>query len=366
MSDYPDILRALNASRTEDFLKRIEGKRPLFICTIATTETAKIPGISAAGKNPEFTDYTPSADVEFLHYGRCRCIDGLPVTPDGIPTPALITRAAINLSGIPILVVDGGSKVKPQTPFLDVGGKPGRDIRTGRAVENVTSVFERSMAAGRDLSKTADYLVLGESIPGGTTTALSVMLAMGLNAKGKVSSSMPDNPHHLKLSVAREAMGATGIGEGELEGKPLEAIAAVGDPTQASIAGLIMGAAREVPIIMAGGTQMAALLAIINGIDQSVTDRLAIGTTSWLIRDISSDLAGLVSQVGDVPVMAANLNFTESRYPGLRAYESGAVKVGVGAGGVSISSMAMTFGRITRTSLQEEIEREYGGIVSKR
>lgn len=366
MVDYPDILRALGGSRTEGFLRSVEGKTPIFVCTIATTETAKVPGISAAGKNPEFTDYTPAADMEYLYYGRCRCIDGVPVTPDGIPTPALITRAAVRLSDLPVLVVDGGSRIKPQVPFLDLGGQPGMDIRTGQAVRNADSVFERATTLGRNLAKASDYLVLAESIPGGTTTALSVMLAVGLDAEGKVSSSMPDNPHKLKLSVVRQAMDSAHLHKGDLKGRPLEAVAKVGDPVQVSVAGLAVGAASEVPVILAGGTQMAAVLAIINKIDQSLMDSLAIGTTRWVIRDPQSNLVALVRQVGDIPVMAADLNFGASRHSGLRAYESGVVKEGVGAGGAAICSMMKTNGKVTKSFLQEQIEQEYERIVNRR
>ena len=44
-----DALLAHNEFKAEAFVKEMEGKKPLFVCTIATTETAKIPGISAAG-----------------------------------------------------------------------------------------------------------------------------------------------------------------------------------------------------------------------------------------------------------------------------------------------------------------------------
>ncbi|MHA1364365.1 MAG: nicotinate mononucleotide-dependent phosphoribosyltransferase CobT, partial [Candidatus Freyarchaeota archaeon] len=102
MKAQGDIIIAHNEKEAERFLGRIEGKEPVFICTIGNTETAKIPGISAAGKYPEITDYTPAADVELLFYGECKCIDGVPVTPDGIPTPALITRSALSLADIPV------------------------------------------------------------------------------------------------------------------------------------------------------------------------------------------------------------------------------------------------------------------------
>ena len=44
----------------------------------------------------------------------------------------------------------------------------------------------------------SDLIVVGESIPGGTTTALAVLRALGIDARFKVSSSMPENPHNLK------------------------------------------------------------------------------------------------------------------------------------------------------------------------
>ncbi|TLM98419.1 TIGR00303 family protein, partial [bacterium] len=193
-----DIIFARNASKGEDFLAQLLGKDPLFVCVISTTETAKISGLSAAGRNPELTDYTPPADAELLLLGRCKCISDVPVTPEGIPTPALITRSALKLASIPMLIVSGGLKVKPKVPFLDLGGGPGEDIRTGRAVENVEEVIERARIAGEHLAKIAGYLVIGESIPGGTTTALGILLAMGVDARGRVSSSMPQNPHDLK------------------------------------------------------------------------------------------------------------------------------------------------------------------------
>lgn len=162
-----DITLFHEKEKAQNFLDRIRGKRPLFVCVIATTETAKIPGLSAAGANPEITDYTPPADAELLLLGKCRCIPGVPVTPDGIPTPALISMSALRLAGIPILVINAGSKVKPMVPFIDLGGSPGKDIRTGNAVEKVEEIFQNARILGEQLAGTSDYLVIGESIPGG-------------------------------------------------------------------------------------------------------------------------------------------------------------------------------------------------------
>ena len=358
-----DVLLARNEFKAEAFVKELEGKKPLFVCTIATTETAKIPEISAAGKHPEFTDYTPPADAELLLLGKCKCINGVPVTPDGIPTPALITMSALLLADIPVLVASGGLKVKPQIPFLDLGGKPGRDIRSGNAVDNVEEVIQRATLAGEQLAKTSDYLVIGESIPGGTTTALGVLSAMGVNAEGKVSSSMPDNPHGLKNETVRAGLAASGASFGSLAKNPIKAISCVGDPMMPAFAGLVVGGAAEVPVLMAGGTQMTAVLAVVNALNPDVLCNVAIGTTRWVANDMSSDIKGIAAQISDVPVLAADLNFAQSRFSGLQAYEKGIVKEGVGAGGAAIAAMAKLGGAITKNMLLKEIERNYALLM---
>jgi uncharacterized protein (TIGR00303 family) len=363
MDQLLDVLVAHNELKAKAFLEEISGKNPLFICTIGTTETGKIPGISAAGANPEFTDYTPPADAELLLLGKCRSIAGVPITPDGIPTPGLITRSALQLADIPVLVANGGVRVKPQIPFLDLGGSPGRDIRTGSAVDNVAEVIERAKIAGAQLANTADYLVIGESIPGGTTTALGVLSALGVKAEGKVSSTLPQNPHGLKVQVARAGLAAAGENFGSLAKDPVRAISCVGDPMMAAFSGLVIGGASEVPVLMAGGTQMSAVLAVVNALEPDVLCNVAVGTTRWVAKDKSSDLKGIVTQFCNVPILAADLNFGKSRFPGLQIYETGLVKEGVGAGGASIAAMAKLGGAVTADLLLKEIERNYALLM---
>ncbi|UCC57742.1 MAG: TIGR00303 family protein [Candidatus Bathyarchaeum sp.] len=358
-----DIIFANNKTRGTTLTDQLKGKKPLFSCVIGVTETAKIPGISAAGKNPDITDYTPPADVELLQLGRCKCIPGVPVTPEGIPTPALITMSALKLADIPSLVVSAGLQVKPYVPFLDLGGKPGRDIRTGRALDNAEEVMNRAKIAGENLSKTADYLVIGESIPGGTTTALGILLAMGIDAKGKVSSSMPNNPHELKIKTVEEGLKASGAKVGDFAQDPIKAVSSVGDPMIPAHAGLVLGAADRVPVIMAGGTQMAAALAVVKASNSTVLDNVAIGTTRWVITDKTSDLKGLVAEIADVPILATDLNFGQSSFDGLKAYEAGVVKEGVGAGGAAMAAMLKSKGKITKEVLLREIEKNYRQIL---
>ena len=359
-----DIILANNETKGEAFLNKIAGKKPLFVCTLATTETAKISGISAAGANPEITDYTPPADIELLLLGKCKCINGVPVTPDGIPTPALITMSALKLAKIPALPVNAGLRILPHVPFLELGGKPGRDIRTGKAVENAPEVLQRAKLAGQILSQTIDYLVIGESIPGGTTTALGVLLAMGVNAKGKVSSSMPGNPHDLKIKTVKEGLKQLNIKSGAFKDDPLAAVSCVGDPMMPAFAGLVLGAAEKVPVLMAGGTQMSAVLAIVNALNPKILGNVAVGTTRWIISDKTSDLKGIISQIADVPILAANLDFRTSQYEGLKAYEAGVVKEGVGVGGATIAAIAKTKGAVTSAAMLMEVEANYKQLVS--
>jgi uncharacterized protein (TIGR00303 family) len=361
-----DIILAHNEKKGRAFLRRLNGKNPLFTCVVGVTETAKISGISAAGKYPELTDYTPPADVELLLLEKCRCISGVPVTPEGIPTPALITMSALRLANIPVLVVSGGLRINPHVPFLDLGGKPGRDVRKGKAVDNVEEIMWRARSAGENLSKTVDYLVVGESIPGGTTTALGVLLAMGIDARGKVSSSMPENPHELKIRTVEEGLKASKVEFGDLADDPLKAISCIGDPVIPAFAGLVLGAADKVPVLMAGGTQIGAVLAVINALNPNILDNVAVGTTRWILIDKTADLKGIITQIADVPILAADLDFSQSMFKGLKAYEAGVVKEGVGAGGAAIAAMAKSKGYITRDALLKEIERNYERLVGSK
>jgi len=361
-----DIIYAYKKNKGKFLAEKLKAKNPSFICAVGVTETAKIPGLSAAGKLPELTDYTPPADVELLLNGKCKCIHGIPVTPEGVPTPALIAFSALKLASIDAVVASGGLAIQPQVPFLDFGGKAGRDIRTGNAVDNVKEVLRKATSAGQRLARKADYLIVGESIPGGTTTALAVLLAMGVDAKGKVSSSMPRNPRKLKTETAEAGLKAAGIKFGSLSNDPVKAISHVGDPMLPAFAGLVLGAARTVPVLLAGGTQMGAALAIIKVLDSDVLDDLAVATTRWVVEDSTSDLKGIVGQIADVPILAVNLDFSESRFGGLRAYEKGVVKEGVGAGGACIAAILKSGGKVTPQAIREETEANYKQLIGDR
>jgi uncharacterized protein (TIGR00303 family) len=339
---------------------------PLFICVISYTDTSVIPGITAAGINGDFVKYTPAADTEFLYYGFCKCIDKVPITPEGNPTPAIITRAALQLADIPFQVVDAGSKIKPSIPYLSFGIRPGHNIESGLAVDatDVNKAFEYGLTLGKQLGKYSDLIVLGESIPGGTTTALGVLHALGIDAEFKVSSSMQTNPHHLKNRVVKHSLQKSRISFGELRNNPLKAVAFLGDPMMPSVAGISEGVlAVGGKVLLAGGTQMAAVLAILKSLGLKMTE-LCIGTTVYVAYDYSSNLSALVNSIStEVPVFAADLHMENSIIPGLEAFARGFVKDGAGAGGTSIAAMLKSKGRIDGNILLKMIEKEYESIL---
>ena len=160
-----------------------------------------------------------------------------------------------------------------------------------------------------NLAKTSDYLVIGESIPGGTTTALGVLSALGVNAEGKVSSTLPENPHSLKVEVVKAGLKIAGEKFGSLANNPIKAVSCVGDPMMPALAGLVIGAARQVPVLMAGGTQMTAVLALINALNPEALCNVAVGTTRWVAFDKSSDIKGIVTQFCDVPNIGCGPEF---------------------------------------------------------
>lgn len=321
---------------------RLRGARPLFVVTAAHTDTSAVPGISAAGAAYELIPYTPAADLEALLHGAPRCLPSVPSNPLGAPGPVLLARAAVRLADLPVRAVEAGLRVRPDAPTLCLPCAPGRSVESGDAVPEAADLFELGLDLGRRWSREAPYLLLGETVPGGTTTALTLLLGLGYDATGRTSSSLPGNAHALKQAVARRALAAARLPDCG-ERSALVVARALGDPMQPVVAGLLLGALPRAPVVLAGGTQMAAVLALAAALARERglpldAERVAIATTRWVAADPTADLAGLVAQVGPYPVLAADLDFSRSRIPGLRRYEAGLVKEGVGAGGAAVAA----------------------------
>ena len=320
---------------SSEILKKLEYENPLFISIIANTKTSNIPGITGAGASPELTDYTPAADLELVVYGKPKCLPEIPQTVVGdkaTPTPALITKACLEIADIPLMVVDAGAAVKPDIPYIRLGDKPGNDIRTGEAVSNARKLFKNGIMLGKTLSKLTDHLIIGESTPAGTTTALGVLIALGYDARMKISGSMPENPHQLKHEVVLEGLKAAGYDEGDVVKDPIRAVEIIGDPMIPAVAGIVVGS--SVPVTLAGGTQMTAVCAVVKGVDVDFDfSNVCIATTIYVAEDETSDINYITSQIADIPIFALDPEFEKSSVKGLKNYLNGSVKEGVGAGG---------------------------------
>ncbi|MFN4336017.1 MAG: nicotinate mononucleotide-dependent phosphoribosyltransferase CobT [Candidatus Nitrosocaldus sp.] len=357
---------ALNKDKGIEFLKAVAEKEFRFTLVISYTETAEIDGITVAGADKDLVKFTPAADAELLYHGRCKSITSIPATPDGKPTPAVITRAMLRLADIPLTIIDSGSIVKPLVPHYTLSTAHGKSIINGNAMsrEEVEHIYRHSIELGRVLAKSTNCLVIGESIPAGTTTALAVMLAMGIDARFRVSSSMPNNPHPLKLRVVEEGMRRAGVGFGSLKDRPIDAIAMLGDPMMPCVSGLAIGATEHAHVILAGGTQMASILALINALSDRL-DKIAIATTSYVVNDPTADIRYLVKSITAtlIPLIYSDPMLSLSSKQGLRAYSEGFVKEGVGAGGACIAALAKSGFRIDARDILYSIEKEYENTI---
>ena len=343
-----------NSAAGREFMERTRQKRFAFSLVISYTATSEVPGITVAGEHPDLIKYTGPADAEYIHYGQCRSISVIPMTPDGKPTPALLTKTALEAASIPSVTVNAGSRVAPKLPFIDMGLAPGGNISEQDALspEDIRKAVEYGRIIGRFLGTSADCLVIGESIPGGTTTALGVL--EGLGQKALVSSSMPENPVGLKAEVVRKALGRLRSSD------PFDVVACMGDPMIPTVAGILSTASEITNVMLAGGTQMAAVLCFAKkiGFDGRNT---AVGTTSYVADDGTANLVEAVGAILDIPVLVARLRLGQSKIPGLRAYAEGFVKEGAGAGGASIACMLKA--GIGAERLLELTEKEYERIT---
>ncbi len=389
----------------EAWIAKYRDRLPVFACILGFTETGLIPGISAAGRTPEDRQYTACADAEFLYYGaEHQPLYPLPPLAAGA-SPVVISRAVVEALKTPVYLFNAGLPTSPAVTTIDLGGCPARCLSQGNAMELATVhyLLEQGLLWGSRLAADVPqgYLVLGECVVGGTTTALAILTGLGIPAEGKVNSSHPVCNHEQKSALVQA--GLEKMRERGIEGKtdyelsiqnpksvlksllnggnprtasvlksllnggnprtatfrkiqnsidPLQLVAAVGDPMQVVVAGMAIAASHSCGVLLAGGTQMLAVYALMNAIAQTYSlawkpEAVVVGTTRWVAEDPTGATVELALSLGkqDIikggktpPLLATQLSFTDSRYPQLQAYEQGFVKEGMGAGGAAIAA----------------------------
>ena len=329
------------------------GPAPNFLLLLSSTLTAEVKGISAAGATSESRRYTAIADAELLLYGPShRPRWPLPPLPAGV-SPALISWVAAEAIQIQPWVGSIGLSKLPPFPHLrfeDPQFGPAACLSTGHSM--TPQRVQQLLIKGRRFGERLRHpLVLAECVPGGTTTALAILCGLGLPANDLISGSAIHPPMALKQDLVHQ-----GLQSADLSATPSaqELLAAVGDPFQAFATGLLIGSlASSQPLLLAGGSQMAAVLALALKMVSTrerrlLSNQVLIGTTAWLAEEVLTptgskrsslmELLALLEDHFDVSIsaLASGLRFGDSRHRSLRDYELGHVKEGVGAGGLAL------------------------------
>ncbi|MCP9807845.1 TIGR00303 family protein [Cyanobium sp. HWJ4-Hawea] len=330
---------------------------------LAATDTAAVAGISAAGATPESRRQTAAADAELLLLGPLAARPhALPPLDAGV-SPALIGHVVLkelDLLG-QLEVIDLGCPMAPAIPHLRLpapeAAGPASCLSGGQAMGRgrVEALIARGRAWGSSLDRSGQPLerplLVAECVPGGTTTAQAVLCGLGIAADGLVSGSLHQPAHGLKANLVARGLQAAGLANstGACPVDPVAVMAAVGDPMQPLAAGLVLGAVAEgVPVLLAGGSQMAAVLALAlalapGDLRPAIAQGVEVATTAWVVEEASSNLGLLLERIGQhwglaqaLNLQVAGLRFGGCSCQALLDYERGFVKEGVGAGGLAL------------------------------
>lgn len=324
----------------QDFLESLRGKNASFLLSCSVSNTCEIPNLSQAGI-PGKLHLTPTLDAEYLTLKEVRSLDNIATTPKGIPTPALITRAIHELKPFKnIEILNLGFETQPQIEHFKIHNfelKPSGNI-TNNANINAFEIFQKGVAFAQEYQPNGEYTILAETIPTGTTTATATAMALGYCCENCFSSSYKNVPSSLKQEVLDKALSHTNPSM-----DVFEKLSCVSDNMIIFNAGFILGLqATEHKLILAGGTQMASVLLVVNSILQTMggeldTSKIALCTTKWIAQDSNSDIKAILEQL-DFPINAysAEFDFSNSKSEVLKLYDQGEAKEGVGAGGALV------------------------------
>ncbi len=127
------------------------------------------------------------------------------------------------------------------------------------------------------------------------------------------------------------------------------------------VTGMLSSASSITKVMLAGGTQMSAVLAFASKIGFNEKNT-AIGTTTYITNDYSANFKDQITQIADIPGIAVDPGLINSKFSGLKAFSEGFAKEGVGAGGSIISSMIKS--GYDSNKFLELAEKEYQRIFT--
>ncbi len=334
-----------------DFL--LDGRAD-FLLASSVTKTCEIDGITQAGISGQIP-LTPTLDAEYITNEKIFSLKDLAKTAEGIPTPAILTRAVHNLhpfSSIEILNL--GLEVKPQqTNIYDFNIKVSESIDCGADID-AKEVFIKGMEFGEKYELKGNYLILGESTPAGTTTATASALALGYDCRNDFASSFAKAPDDIKNKTIDKALSLI-----DEDMSRFEKLSIVSDNMLLFCAGFLVEASRRFHIVLAGGTQMASCLLIADALREDILKRvkhenITLSTTKWLAKDKNSNIKNILSQLSYTPhAIYTEFSFEDTSIDILKRYDNGDVKEGAGMGGAL--AYASKNG-ISNTQLLEQIE----------
>jgi uncharacterized protein (TIGR00303 family) len=319
-----------------DFIESLRGKDATFILSMSTTKTCEIDGLTQAGL-PGLIPLTPTLDAEFLTTGEVRSLIDIATTPTGVPTPALITRGVHLLKPFQSIYLNNlGIDTIPNIEHFQINNfniKPSDSIADNANID-AFEIFEKGVDYGKSLQVDTEYIILAESVPAGTTTAYATAKALGYNVDGKFSSSFQSVPNEIKNKTIQQALNTISD-----QDDIFEILGKVSDNMLIFNAGFLLGSSyHNQKILLAGGTQMAAVLLIVDAMIKHMqgiydSSNIALCTTSWIYNDSHSDIKSLLEMVGfNVNAYCTDFTFENASHPALKLYDQGEAKEGVGAG----------------------------------
>lgn len=339
-----------------DFIESLRGKKATFMLSLSNTKTANIEGITQAGV-PGMIHLTPTLDSEFLCTGEVRSLENIAQTPKGVPTPALITRGVHLLSPYGrIELLDLGLEVTPKLSYFKIHHfdiKPSDNIAKGANI-NAQELFEKGVKFGQSYQCQDEYIILGESVPSGTTTAMATALGLGYRVDNCFSSSFKNVPNDVREKTLKLALSNI-----KNKNDIFNVLSKTSDNMLIFNAGFILGLNNRIPLILAGGTQMASVLLVVNKILKLMggsieTSNLALCTTKWVAKDENSDIKTLLNLPNfSINSYYVDFDFSLTQHPALKLYDEGEAKEGVGAGG---ALMYAVLNGISKETITKKVE----------
>lgn len=313
------------------FLDRLKNLDAYFILSAGYTKTALIEGITVAGL-PGFIEYTPALDMEVLYYGYPKSMPDIAKMPEGPPSPVLLAMAVKKLAPFSLSFIDTGLSVKPKCPSVVIDSKPSESILNGANIDS-KKLYDEGKRYAKEIKNSNSFFILSECVPAGTTTAFAVTKALKVECDGYFSSSSFDKKtYSLKDEVVSSALKNNLYNENDV----FDVLSKFGDTMQPFVAGLASELSKDRLVVLGGGTQMAALCAVIKKLDNGADfENIALMTTKWIFEDKNSNIAQLLKNIDPkINAFYADFDFKLSTFKNLNLYDEGFVKEGIGAGAI--------------------------------